>query len=185
METTEKWGKSEYRHETVWWFPTLLAQPSPIGTGGRIQRHYAVPLFVPVVWLTGGGTLGRVVLPTYPISLSRCLFLPSPQFHPSPTKYLGTAAVRNVRNKRKKREIEYSVRGDGDPQKPAKSPCEGFACSRGYEFGEFQARREKSDQRRGNLRLDGNGDGQREKPGNQAKHCEQNETEQLALGHRR
>src|SRR5260370_28823679 len=54
---------------------------------------------------------------------------------------LGTAAVRNVRNKRENREIEYGVRGDGDPQKPAKSPCEGFAWSRSYEFGEFQARR--------------------------------------------
>ncbi len=88
METTQKWGKSEYRHETVWWFPTLLAQPSPIGTGGRIQRHYAVPLFVPVVWLTGGGTLGRVVLPACPISLSRRLFLPSLKFHPPPNEVL-------------------------------------------------------------------------------------------------
>src|SRR5260370_11316411 len=170
METTEKWGKSEYRHETVWWFPTLLAQPSPIGTGGRIQRHYAVPLFVPVVWLPGGGTLGRVVLRTYPISLSRCLFLPSPQFHPSPTKYLGAAAVRNVRNKREKREIEYGVRGDGNAEKPAKGPGEGLAGHGSHEFGEFQAGGEKSDQQRGNLRLDGYRDGQREEGGTQCNH---------------
>src|SRR5260370_20600180 len=148
METTEKWGKSEYRHETVWWFPTLLAQPSPIGTGGRIQRHYAVPLFVPVVWLTGGGTLGRVVLPTYPISLSRCLFLPSPQFHPSPTKYLGTAAVRNVRNQREKREIAYGVRGDGNAGTPAKWPGQGLGGHGIHELAVVPSSGEQSDPQR-------------------------------------
>jgi len=106
-----------------------------------------------------------------------------PRFRRS--ELLEAAATREVRYQREKRVIENGICSDGDAQKPAKRPCQRFAGFRGDEFGQFQPRRKKSDQRRGNLWLDGHGDSQRKKPGTQAKHGEQKKTEQLALGHHR
>src|SRR5260370_33506588 len=74
------------RHETIWRFPTLLAQPGPIGTSGRIEDNDIVPcgcLFPLAGDWQVGGTLGRGGLPPcLETSLSRPL--PQPPAAPIP-----------------------------------------------------------------------------------------------------
>ena len=91
--------------------------------------------------------------------------------------------VYHVDEKRKNREVEDCIRKDGDAQKPAKRPREGLARLRGDEFGQLQARRKKTNHGSDNLRLNSDGDGQREKTSDEAKPREQKETEKLALRH--
>src|SRR5712691_3312518 len=75
--------KSLRRHETIWRVGTLPAQPSPIGTSGRIQG--IVPcgcLFLLAGDWQVGGTLGRVVLPAGQSSFCGHAFPPLREFHP-------------------------------------------------------------------------------------------------------
>ena len=57
------------------------------------------------------------------------------------TPLFGAATAYQVSEKREEREVISGVCQDGNPQKPAKRPSEGFAGFwRGDQFGEFQTR---------------------------------------------
>src|SRR5260370_28768674 len=136
----------------------------------------------------GGGLLGRVVPPACQFSSSACSPVSPSELHPSPAsrrryELFGAAAIRKVGNKGEEREVKKCVCDDGDAQKPAEGPREGFAGFRRDDFGELQARGKESDEQRGNLRLDGHGDSQSRKPGKHSPGGDQHETEQLGLRH--
>src|SRR6266851_7944369 len=177
--------------ETIWRVPTLLAKPSPIGTSGRIQLTLCRAV-VCSHWLVVDGWGGRSwescapCLSVFPRLHAHPLL--RSEFHASPEsrrrcELFGAAAIRKAGNQGEECEVKRSVCHDGDAQKPAKRPREGFTGFRNDEFSELQAWGKKCDQRRGNLRFDGHGDGQRKKPGNHGNRGEQKETEQRALRH--
>src|SRR6266853_6372419 len=73
------------RNETIWRVRTLLAQPSPIGTSGRVQNIVPCGCLFPLAgnWQVGG-TLGRVVPPARQSCLPRRSPPPTPDsVHPT------------------------------------------------------------------------------------------------------
>lgn len=78
-----------------------------------------------------------------------------------------------VHEQSNKRVIKERISCDGNAQEPAKGPCQGFVRFRHDEFGKFQAGRKKSEQRRWNLRLDGHGNRQCQKTGEETEASEE------------
>ena len=73
------------------------------------------------------------------------------------------AAIGYVGKQGEECKVKRGVRGDGDAQEPSESPGHRFMSFRHDEFGELEAGREKSNQRRRDLRLDRHGNRQSEK----------------------
>lgn len=91
---------------------------------------------------------------------------------------LRAAAVDEVGEQNKNREVEDGIDTDGDAKKPAKGPGQRRVCGGHDEFRKLQAGRQKGNERDGLIGFAGDRPGEREKPHQQAEYGGKNPAEE-------
>jgi len=91
---------------------------------------------------------------------------------------LRAAAVDEVGEQNKNREVEDGIDTDGDAKKPAKGPGQGLMCGGHEEFRNLQAGRHQGNERDGLIGFAGDRPGEREKPHQQAEYGGENPAEE-------
>jgi hypothetical protein len=96
----------------------------------------------------------------------------------------GVAAIDEIAQQGKNREVEHGIDADGDAEKPAERPGEGCVCRGHDEFGDFETWRKKDHQRDGKSGFACHGPGQHKKSHQQARYGGKYKAEKDALRHR-